>query len=209
MTVSKKTRNKKKEIVNNDLMIQENVIVNMRDNYYDASRTIWVTGEINEFEQHDNIKWLHYYNDGTKRPVNIIVNSFGGDIYMMNAIIDLMDELKNAGVEVRTMCIGTAMSAAALILANGTKGKRYVSPNSTVMIHSAQSFTTNGQAKTKDVSLQAKWMERIQTSMEKILMDTTGKTMKEIKKTVEYETYFDAHEAVEFGLADCVGMVSL
>lgn len=186
-------------------MVQERMVANVRDNFYDSNRVLWITGEINEIEQYDIIKWLHFFNDGSKLPVTIYINSLGGAIYIMNAIIDLIDALKKNGIVVYTVCIGAAMSAAALILASGTKGYRYVSPNSTVMIHSAQSLTAEGQFKTKDVSLQAKWMERIQDSMEKMLVSATGQTISEIKKAVEYETYFSAKEAVKFGLADKVG----
>lgn len=185
---------------------QEHALENVRDNVFIAGRVLWLTGNIEDYEQLDIIKWLYIFDDGSDKPVLLIINSLGGDVYVMNAIIDVIERLKQHGIKVYTNCIGTAMSAAALVLSSGSKGCRYISPNSCVMIHSAQSWGAENQSKTKDISIQAKWMERIQDSMENILAKNTCKTVAEIKKAVEYETYFSAKEAVKFGIADKVGI---
>lgn len=185
-------------------MTQENMVLNIRNNFYDANRVIWLVGSIDEETQYDVIKWLHFYNDKTKKPVTIYINSFGGSVHTMFAIVDLINELKSNGVVVNTVCLGTAQSAGAVILSSGSKGHRYMTPYSTAMIHSIQYSCGDIQSKTKDVTLNAKWIERLQSITEKILVENTGKSIKEIHKNTEYETYFTAEEAVKFGLADKV-----
>lgn len=188
-------------------MTEERMVANIRDNFYDANRVLWITGEINDEEQYDVIKWLHYYNDKSGLPVTIYINSFGGSIYTMNAILDLIEELKTNGVVVNTVCIGMAMSAASLILAAGSNGHRFISPRSIVMLHSIQSFLGDNVVKTKDVSIHAKFTEKLQAAYEQTLADYTGKTLKEIKRAVEYENYLNAEEAVEFGVVDKVDLL--
>lgn len=183
-------------------MTEERMIANIRDNFYDATRVIWITNEISDEEQYDVIKWLHYYNDKSGKPVTIYINSMGGSIYTMNAILDLIEELKKNGVVVNTVCVGTAMSAASLILSSGSKGHRYASPRSIIMLHSIQSFMGDNMFKTKDVAIHAKFTEKLQEAYEQTLADNTGKSMKEIKKAVEYESYFNAEEAKKFGIID-------
>lgn len=208
-----KKQNSKKELdinapaENVKAMTEERMVANIRDNFYDATRVLWLTGEINEDEQYDIIKWLHYYNDKSGKPVTIYINSFGGSIYTMNAILDLIEELKANGVIVNTVCIGMAMSAASLILAAGSNGHRYISPRSIVMLHSIQSFLGDSVFKTKDVSIHAKFTEKLQTAYEQTLADYTGKTLKEINRAVEYENYLNAEEAVKFGIVDKVDLL--
>lgn len=197
----KKTEPRKEPLAG---IIEERAVCNARDNYYDCRRALWLVGEICEEEQYDIIKWLHFFNDDSKRPVTIYINSYGGSIFTMNVIVDLINELKARGIEVTTVCLGVAMSAAAVILSAGSKGHRYASPNSLMMIHSVQSFGGDTQLKTKDVINNAKLTERIQTNMETLLADFTGKSLREIKKAVEYESYMSAEEAVKFGLIDHV-----
>lgn len=188
-------------------MTEERMIANIRDNFYDATRVLWITGEINDEEQYDAIKWLHYYNDKSGKPVTIYINSCGGSIYTMNAILDLIEELKTSGVIVNTVCVGMAMSAASLILASGSNGHRYISPRSIVMLHSIQSFLGDSIFKTKDVSIHAKFTEKLQAAYEQTLADYTGKKLNEIKKAVEYENYLNAEEAVKFGVVDKVDLL--
>lgn len=183
-------------------MVQENMIANIRDNFYDGNRILWLIGEISLEAQYDIIKWLHFFNDKSKKPVTIYINSLGGSIYTMNTIVDLINELKNNDIIVNTVCLGTAQSAGAMIFAAGSKGHRYIAPNAFVMIHSVQSFLGMEQVKTKDLSIQSKWIERIQTQTENMLAEFTGQPLKTIKKMTEYENYFSAEEAVNFGLAD-------
>lgn len=208
-----KKQNTKKELDNDTpvdkeiAMTEERMIANIRDNFYDATRVLWITGEIDDDDQYDVIKWLHYYNDKSGKPVTIYVNSCGGSIYTMNAILDLIEELKTNGVVVNTVCVGVAMSAASLILAAGSNGHRYISPRSIVMLHSIQSFVGDSVIKTKDVSIHAKFTEKLQAAYEQTLADYTGKSLKEIKKAVEYENYLNAEEAVKFGVADKVDLL--
>ena len=188
-------------------LTEERMIANIRDNFYDVNRVIWICGEISDDEQYDTIKWLHYFNDKSGKPVTIYINSAGGSIYTMNAILDLMEELKSAGVTINTVCVGIAMSAASLILSAGTEGHRYASPRSIIMLHSIQSFMGDIAVKTKDVSIHAKYTEKLQTAYEETLAKNTHKPLKEIKKAVEYENYLDAEEAKKFGIIDHVDLL--
>ena len=104
--------------------------------------------------------------------------------------------------DVQTVCMGQAASAAAVLLAAGTKGKRLALPNSRILIHQPATEGTYGQA--SDLEIQASEILRMRTQMEEMLAEQTGKTVEEISHDIERDKILTAEQAVEYGLVDNV-----
>src|SRR5690242_6980164 len=113
------------------------------------------------------------------RDIDIYINSPGGSFTALTAIYDTMRYIKP---HVRTVCLGQAASAAAVILAAGTKGKRLALPNSRILIH--QPATEGGYGQSSDLEIQAKEIMRIRELMEGMLATDTGRDISEISKDI-------------------------
>ncbi len=131
-----------------------------------------------------------------KKDVHIYINSVGGYVSAGLAIYDTMQWL---GCDVRTYCIGQASSMGALLLAAGTKGKRYALPHSRIMIHQPIGGVGGTQA---DIALQAKEILYLKRIMLKILANHTGQTEAKIAADSERDFYMSAEEAKTYGLLD-------
>jgi len=134
------------------------------------------------------------YSDG-KKDVNLIISSYGGDVY---AMLGTIDYFKSLPVKVNTHCIGACMSAAAVILACGT-GKRTMTENSTVMVHEGSAFEVG---KTSDVIKGADHMKRLQININRILGDVTKKTQKFWEDISHQDTYLTSEECLDYGIVD-------
>jgi ATP-dependent Clp protease protease subunit len=132
-----------------------------------------------------------------ERDIEIYINSPGGSFTALTAIYDTMHYIKP---DVRTVCLGQAASAAAVILAAGTKGKRLALPNSRILIH--QPATEGGYGQSSDIEIQAKEILRIRSLMEEMLAADTGKTPDEVSKDIERDKYLTAEQALEYGIID-------
>lgn len=163
----------------------------------------FLTGDIEETNIEQCIKWITYENLGTKadKMLTLYVNSVGGDLYQAFALIDIINTSK---YPVRTIGLGTVMSAAFLIVASGTKGERYVAENTSCMCHQL----TEGGADLKyhDVKAQMKETELSNEKMLTILVDATSKPASYIKKRLlpPTDVYMTAAEMVEHGAADYI-----
>lgn len=134
------------------------------------------------------------------RQISIYINSPGGSFSAMSAIYDTMRYIKP---DIQTICLGMAASAAAVLLAAGTKGKRLALPNSTMLIHQpAMGQTSYGQS--SDMEIQAREILRIRTLMEHMIAEATGRTPEQVSVDVERDKYLTASEAVQYGLIDDV-----
>jgi ATP-dependent Clp protease protease subunit len=132
-----------------------------------------------------------------ERDIEIYINSPGGSFTALTAIYDTMQYIKP---DVRTVCLGQAASAAAVILAAGTKGKRLALPNSRILIH--QPATEGGYGQSSDIEIQAKEILRIRSLMEEMLARDTGKTPEEVSRDIERDKYLTAEQALEYGIID-------
>jgi ATP-dependent Clp protease, protease subunit len=132
-----------------------------------------------------------------ERDIEIYINSPGGSFTALTAIYDTMRYIKP---DVRTVCLGQAASAAAVILAAGTKGKRLALPNSRILIH--QPATEGGYGQSSDIEIQAREILRIRSLMEQMLAEDTGKTPAEVSRDIERDKYLTAEQALEYGLID-------
>jgi ATP-dependent Clp protease, protease subunit len=132
-----------------------------------------------------------------ERDIEIYINSPGGSFTALTAIYDTMRYIKP---DVRTVCLGQAASAAAVILAAGTKGKRLALPNSRILIH--QPATEGGYGQSSDIEIQAKEILRIRSLMEEMLAGDTGKAPEEVSRDIERDKYLTAEQALEYGIID-------
>jgi ATP-dependent Clp protease protease subunit len=133
------------------------------------------------------------------RDIIMYINSPGGSFSALTAIYDTMQFVKP---DIQTVCIGQAASAAAVLLAAGTKGKRMALPNSKILIH--QPYTETGRGDLIDLEIQAAEILRIRTTMEQMLARHSGKSEEDVRVDVERDKYLTASEALEYGLVDSV-----
>lgn len=132
-----------------------------------------------------------------ERPISIYLNSPGGSFTALTAIYDTMRYIKP---DVQTICLGQAASAAAVLLAAGTKGKRLALPNSRILIHQPAAEGNYGQS--SDLEIQAREIMRIRTLMEGMLAESTGQSVEKVSVDIERDKYLTAEEAVEYGIVD-------
>ena len=133
-----------------------------------------------------------------ERPISMYINSPGGSFTAMSAIYDTMRYIKP---DIQTVCLGMAASAAAVLLAAGTKGKRMALPNSTVLIHQP-SMGQSSFGQSSDIEIQAQEILRIRSLMEEMIADATGQTQEKISRDVERDKYLTAAQAKEYGIID-------
>lgn len=160
-------------------------------------RIIFLGGPIND--EVANIimaQLLFLESEDDKKDISIYINSPGGVVTAGMAIYDTMQYIKP---DVATICIGQAASAAAILLAAGTKGKRFALPNARVMIHQVMGGA-EGQA--RDVEIQTKEMLRIKKQVDEILAKHTGQTLEKIEKDSDRDFYMTSEEARKYGVID-------
>jgi ATP-dependent Clp protease, protease subunit len=134
------------------------------------------------------------------RDITMYINSPGGSFTALTAIYDTMQFVMP---DVRTVCIGQAASAAAVLLAAGTKGKRLALPNSRILIH--QPYTeSSGRADLNDLEIQANEILRMRGLMEELLGKHTGKTAEQVSEDIERDKILTAAAALEYGIIDQV-----
>ena len=133
------------------------------------------------------------------RDIEIYINSTGGSFTAMTTIYDTMQFIKP---DVRTVCMGQAASAAAVLLAAGAPGKRLAVPNARVLIHQPYTEGTFGQ--TSDIEIQANEILRMREMLERMISDASGKSMDEVSRDIERDKILTAEQAVDYGLIDAV-----
>lgn len=131
-----------------------------------------------------------------KKEIKLYINSPGGSVTSAMAIYDTIQFTK---ADVTTICVGQAASAAAVLLAAGTKGKRFSLPNARIMIHQVMGGA-EGQA--TDVQIRTREMMRIKDQVNKILAKHTGQSMSKIEKDTDRDFFMDAEEAKKYGIVD-------
>ena len=130
---------------------------------------------------------------------SIYINSPGGDIAAMFAIYDTMQFIKN---DIATICLGQASSAAAVLLAAGTKGKRLALPHSRVLLH--QPYGQVGYGQVTDLEIAANEILRMRELLEEILADHTGQPLERIHNDTDRDFVLEANEALAYGIIDDV-----
>ena len=141
---------------------------------------------------------LFLQTEDHEKDINIYINSPGGIVSAGLAIYDTMQYIKP---DIATYCIGQAASMGALLLTAGTKGKRFVLPNSRIMIHQPMGGF-HGQA--TDVEIHAKEILKMKDSLNKIIAKHTGQPIEKIEVDTERDYFMSSHEAKDYGLVDDV-----
>jgi len=141
---------------------------------------------------------IHLESAADDREINLYINSAGGSMTAMMAIYDTMQFI---GPEVATTCVGQAASAAAVLFAAGTPGRRLILPHARVLLHQPSG---GGEGALPDLVLQAREIVRIRAQMEEILNRHTGQSLERLRADTDRDKVFTAPEAVGYGLADAV-----
>ena len=159
-------------------------------------RIIIINGEINDQNANNIVAQLLYLDSINNNEINIYINSPGGSITAGMAIYDTMNFIKS---DVSTTCIGIAASMAAFLLSSGKKGKRYILPNSEVMIHQPLG---GAQGQATEIKIAAERILKLKEKLNKILSKNTNKNIKEIEKDTERDYFMTSKEALEYGIID-------
>ena len=160
-------------------------------------RVIFIGGEIEDDMANLIIAQLLFLqNENADAEISIYINSPGGVITSGMAIYDTMQFV---GCSVATYCLGQAASMGAILLAAGTKGKRYVLPNSRIMIHQPMG---GARGTATDINIQAEEILRMRSRLNEILAKHTGQPLAKIEEDVDRDRFMSAEETVAYGLAD-------
>jgi ATP-dependent Clp protease protease subunit len=162
-------------------------------------RIIFLGTDVNEASANTIVAQLLFLqSQDAKKDIFIYINSPGGSVYDALAIYDTMEFVTN---DVQTVGIGVQASAAAFLLSSGTKGKRFLLPNSTVMIHQPSSGT---RGKVTDQEIDLKESLRIKQLLESIMAKNTGQKPSKIHEDMERDKWLTASEAKKYGIVDAI-----
>ena len=159
-------------------------------------RIVFISGEIDDDLSNSVIAQLLYLDSINNEDISIYINSPGGSITSCMAIYDTMNFIKS---DVSTICIGMAASMAAFLLSCGKKGKRFILPNSEVMIHQPLGGVS-GQA--TEIKIAAERILKLKEKLNKILSNNTNKDFDTVTKDTERDYFMDSNEALEYGIVD-------
>lgn len=166
-------------------------------------RIIFIGTDIND--QVANVviaQMLFLRMEDPKKEINLYVNSPGGHITAGLAILDTMQFL---GCPINTYCIGQAVALAALLVAAGTKGRRYALPNSRIMLHQPYSGV-GGTA--EDIAVQAQEIIELKKVLAKLMSEYTGKPLERVLEDSERDFYMNAEKSMEYGIIDNIAKPS-
>jgi len=140
---------------------------------------------------------IHLESENPDKDINVYINSPGGDITALFAIYDTMQFIKN---DIATICLGQAASAAAVLLAAGTKGKRLALPHARILLH--QPYGQVGYGQVTDLEIAAREILRMRDLLEQILARHTGQTIERVHKDTDRDFVMEAEEAKAYGVID-------
>ena len=140
---------------------------------------------------------IHLESENPDKDINVYINSPGGDITALFAIYDTMQFIKN---DIATICLGQAASAAAVLLAAGTKGKRLALPHARILLH--QPYGQVGYGQVTDLEIAAKEILRMRDLLEQIVAKHTGQTIERVHADTDRDFVIEAEEAKAYGVID-------
>lgn len=146
-------------------------------------------------------EFLYLQSEDPKKDIEFYINSPGGSVTAGMAVYDTMQMLS---CDIKTFCVGQAASMAAILLASGTKGKRFALPNSRIMIHQPLGGTEGTAA---DISIHAREILRIKERLIEIMAHHTSQTVKKIEKDSDRDYFMSAAEARDYGVIDDILML--
>jgi ATP-dependent Clp protease protease subunit len=161
------------------------------------NRIVFLQGEIHTGNANELVmKLLYLQSENRKKDIHFYLNSPGGDVIATLAIYDVMQILS---CPIATYCVGQAASGAAVLLAGGTRGKRFALANSRVMIHQPYSGVS-GQV--SDIEIQANEILRNRQTLNEILAKHTGQSIEQIARDIDRDFFMTAEQAKEYGMVD-------
>lgn len=161
-------------------------------------RIMFFNGEVDDDSCGVAIAQLLYLNSLGNQDISIYINSPGGQVISGMAFIDSLNFIN---CDVSTLCLGMCASMGAVILSNGTKGKRYVLPHSRVMIHQV---STRMGGTFSDIKIGFEQLDRTKQDLYEILAKNMGKTVEEVEVLCDRDNWFIGQEAVDLGIVDSV-----
>ena len=141
---------------------------------------------------------LYLSSEDSEAPIQMYINSPGGQVYAGMAIFDTMQMIPNP---ISTLAVGMTASFGTILLTAGSKGQRYALPNATIHMHQPLG---GAQGQASDIEIQAKEILRLRDRLNEILANNTGQTIETIERDTNRDFYLDAQGAVEYGLVDQV-----
>ena len=160
-------------------------------------RVVFLVGPVDDHTANLVVAQLLFLeSENPDKDIHLYINSPGG---IVNAGLAIYDTVQFVKPDVSTVCIGQAASMGALILAGGTKGKRYSLPHARMMIHQPLG---GFQGQASDIDIHAREILRVRERLNKLLVKHTGQRAKKIQQDTDRDYFMDAQEAVEFGLVD-------
>jgi ATP-dependent Clp protease protease subunit len=139
---------------------------------------------------------LHLESEDPDKDIAIYINSPGGSITALFAVYDTIEYIKS---DVTTICMGQAASAAAVLLAAGTKGKRFALPHARILLHQPSG---GAEGQSVDIEIQAREILRMRDLLNEILAEKTGQSVEQIARDTDRDFILDAKAAKEYGLVD-------
>jgi ATP-dependent Clp protease protease subunit len=162
-------------------------------------RVVFLVGPVDEGTANLVVaQMLFLESENPDKDIHFYINSPGGSIAAGMAIYDTMQFIKP---DVSTLCVGMAASMAAFLLAAGAKGKRFVLPNSTVMIHQPLG---GFQGQASDIAIHAKYILALRERLNKLMAQHTGKSEEEIARDTDRDNFLTSEEALKYGMVDKV-----
>lgn len=160
-------------------------------------RIIFVGSEVNDYMANLIIAQILFLQmENKNQDINIYINSPGGSVTAGLAILDTMRFVQ---CDIATYCLGQAASMGAVLMAAGTKGKRYALPNARIMIHQPWG---GAKGTAKDLEIQVREINRLKTRLYEILSEATGRTVAQVEKDCDRDYFMSAEEAKVYGLID-------
>lgn len=160
-------------------------------------RIVFLAGPVTDMNANLVIaQMLYLASKDPKRDIKLYINSPGGSVTAGLAIYDTMQYLK---CPVSTICIGLTASMAAVILASGTKGKRFALPNAEILLHQVAG---GAQGQAVDIEITAKQIVKMKEKLNNILANHTGQPLNKVEKDTDRDFYLSAEEAKQYGLID-------
>lgn len=161
------------------------------------NRIVFLQGEIHVGNANELVmKLLYLQSENRRKDIHFYVNSPGGDVSATLAVYDTMNILT---CPICTYCVGQAASGAAVLLAGGTKGKRFALPNSRIMMHQPYGGV---QGQISDIEIQANEILRYRNVLNEILAKATGQPLERIEKDTDRDYFLSAEEAKKYGVVD-------
>lgn len=163
------------------------------------NRIVFLGTPINDQISNLIVAQLLYLNqEDREAPINMYINSPGGQVYAGLAIYDTMQMISNP---ISTVAVGVTASFGTVLLAAGTKGNRFALPNATIHMHQPHG---GAQGQATDIEIQAREVLRLRSNLNQILASHTGQPMEVIERDTDRDFWMDASAAVEYGLVDKV-----